>query len=604
MRGGILLATLCCALTGRAESTSAVNAATGKATSAGQFDVIVAGGSTAALAAAVAAAHSGARTALIEPTDWIGGQLTASGVPAIDEAWHTVRGADDHSDADDVNVAAIARLPANITPNFHALLQAIDDPGDCWVSRYCFCPNRFLQKQLLPLQAQCGGNLTVFLNAVIKRVEVDDSLGGGAPRLQSLTAIVRTPRPDLAASGYDRLPSQDLADWYSPHDSPRFTKRVVLFGEEREDAARNELKPSRSPVFIDATEWGEVLALSGGDYLQGAEETEGSLECRDRCGQATVFCFVEEFRREPASTSEPPARACGVERKNKTSPDDHTLGFGAYRDKPDAWKQIWTYRRIRGRGEPAPGDLCLQNWGYSSKLHEGGNDYPFGYLLLGRDAAARQRTDWQGGVDLAVMAAAEERAFAWHEWFRRHGPGGISPEQIVLQGEPLGTAHGLAKLPYIRDTRRSIGLDGFVLKMADLCGPAAQVTGTKFPDRAALGAYAADIHGLDGCELPDYLHAEHEPLPFTIPFRALTHAKFGNLLVAGKTMAQSFLANSATRLHPIEWSTGTAAGVAAAYMARTGKTSRAAYDSIPELQNLIRRQTPIDWTIPEKSGQN
>ena len=49
-------------------------------------DVIVAGGTTAALATALTAAREGARTCLLEPTDWPGGQLTASGVPAIDYA--------------------------------------------------------------------------------------------------------------------------------------------------------------------------------------------------------------------------------------------------------------------------------------------------------------------------------------------------------------------------------------------------------------------------------------------------------------------------------------------------------------------------------------
>src|SRR5689334_15320947 len=55
-----------------------------------RFDVVIAGGSTAAFAAAVAAAEAGARTCLIEPTDWVGGQLTASAVPAVDEAWHKI----------------------------------------------------------------------------------------------------------------------------------------------------------------------------------------------------------------------------------------------------------------------------------------------------------------------------------------------------------------------------------------------------------------------------------------------------------------------------------------------------------------------------------
>ena len=54
------------------------------------YDVVIAGGSTSAFAAAIAAAKSGAKTALLEPTDWVGGQLTSSGVPAVDEAWHKI----------------------------------------------------------------------------------------------------------------------------------------------------------------------------------------------------------------------------------------------------------------------------------------------------------------------------------------------------------------------------------------------------------------------------------------------------------------------------------------------------------------------------------
>jgi NADPH-dependent 2,4-dienoyl-CoA reductase/sulfur reductase-like enzyme len=49
-------------------------------------DVVVAGGSTAALAAAVAAARDDGQlhVCLTEPTDWLGGQMTSSGVPAFD----------------------------------------------------------------------------------------------------------------------------------------------------------------------------------------------------------------------------------------------------------------------------------------------------------------------------------------------------------------------------------------------------------------------------------------------------------------------------------------------------------------------------------------
>ncbi len=84
------------------------------------FDVVIAGGTTAAFAAAVSSAESGARTALIEPTDWVGGQLTASGVPAVDEAWHKVT---DPRTGQILNVSAIARKRENMTPNFRAMLE-------------------------------------------------------------------------------------------------------------------------------------------------------------------------------------------------------------------------------------------------------------------------------------------------------------------------------------------------------------------------------------------------------------------------------------------------------------------------------------------------
>ncbi|TWU23654.1 FAD-dependent oxidoreductase [Bythopirellula polymerisocia] len=551
--------------------TSPHNAKCAEPVELNDFDVVIAGGSTAAFAAALASANSGAKTALLEPTDWIGGQLTSSGVPAVDEAWHTILDVETKEPL--LNVAKIARDPRNITPSFRKSLEDIADCGDCWVSRFCFRPKLYLEQQLLPLQHEAGENLTVFLETVVKQVEVDAESG----QILSLTAIRRAPAEKLAAKGYDRLPSEDLPDWYSPEPSERFSKEVLRFGSHN----------GRPPVFVDATEWGELLALSGADYLLGAEDSEGEPNGHDHCGQATVFCFVQELHTRP-------------QQQMATDQDLSTFGYADYNNnKENPWELIWTYRRIHGQDKPAPGDLCLQNWGYSGRLKQGGNDYPFGFLFKTNADTEVELADWQGGIDLEVLSGAEQRAFGWHEWFRQNAPPPLEPDQITLNGAELGTGHGLAKLPYIRDTRRSIGLDGFVLKFDDLSGPASQVTGTQFPDRIALGAYAADIHPLVTCSYPAHTQAAHDTLPFYLPFRALTHYRFGNLLVTGKTMAQSFLANSATRLHPIEWSTGTAAGVAAAYMAETRQNSRQTLENIEKLQARVKVFTPIDWTIPD-----
>ncbi|HEX6963864.1 MAG TPA: FAD-dependent oxidoreductase [Lacipirellula sp.] len=535
------------------------------------FDVVIAGGSTAALAAAITACDEGARVALLEPTDWPGGQLTASGVPAVDEAWHKI--VDPQSGDVLLNVAQIARDPRNMTPLFRDMLVRTGNPGRGWVSRFCFEPRKFLEREIEPLLKARQERLRVFRETVVKRVEVDDR----GETIVALVAIQRTPRSGLAAGGYDVHLSADLKDWYDPEPSPRFAKRLLRF-QAKEDSPL-------STVFIDATEWGELLVLSGAPYLQGVEPEDGSLKSNDRCGQSTVFAVVQELH------------AHDVDEPDVAEPVEG-LGFGDYRDRDDAWQRIWTYRRIRGTDKaPRPGDLSLQNWGYSRRLREGGNDYPFGYLFKSRAAAAVERSDWHGGVDLGVMAAAERRALAWHEWFKRQAPDDIGAERISLNREVLGTAHGLSKLPYIRDTRRSIGLDNFILRFSDMSGSAQQQIGTKFHDRVALGAYPADVHRLASCEYPPYIDRAHDTLPFHIPLRALTNRQFKNLLVAGKTMAQSFLANSATRLHPIEWSSGAAGGVAAAAMAKSQITSRQLDERVGELQEQVRRYTPIDWQV-------
>lgn len=523
-------------------------------------DVVVAGGTTAAVAAAVAAADSGAKTCLVEPTEWVGGQLTASAVSAIDWAWHRVGSLD---------VGAAGKARANVTPNFFAMAESIGNPGGCWVSKNCYEPKQLLTGALGALVGRYtqAGTLLVLKQAVPKRVLMRDG------RIHKLVVVQREAKPGVAWGGYDRLPSEDVPDWYDPSPSARYDKRVVEL----------ESGYDRPAVFIDATEWGELLVLSGASYVQGVEAREGALDADERCGQATVFPFVE--RLEGAAVAERALPEATAE-----SRAFYSLSVGAGETAASKWDKIWRYRSVRGsRPQATTGDLSLQNW-------NPGNDYPFGYLFPTKARAAAERDDWKGGVDYAVMAGAERHAYGWHTFFRQAG--GDLGRRIVLDTSVLGTGHGLAKLPYIRDTRRSVGLGNFVLTSSDLRGPASQVTGKRFRDRIAIGAYAMDIHGLSGCRYPSYVQAAgHETLPFFIPFRALTNRDVSNLLVAGKTMAQTFLANSATRLHPIEWATGTAAGAAAAHMGRWGLSSQLAFDAIDDIQTLVRARTPIDWTI-------
>ena len=102
---------------------------------------------------------------------------------------------------------------------------------------------------------------------------------------------------------------------------------------------------------------------------------------------------------------------------------------------------------------------------------------------------------------------------------------------------------------------------------------------------------ATSIHSAQNTFLVDPSEMVPRPnstVPFFIPFRALTVAGAPNMLVAGKSMATSFLTNSVTRLHPNEWASGTAAGVAAAMMSALNLSSTEMAADVSGLQDRLR----------------
>jgi len=515
-------------------------------------DVIVAGGSTAALASALASAREQRVTCLLEPTDWPGGQMTSSGVSAIDFS---------HITAGGIPMGRESQREENLEQTFFKWMQALPgNPGGCWVSDKCYEPAPFVEKQIRPT-IDAEPYLKVFLNTVVKNVETKER------QIKSITAIQRA---HIKGTGYERYLSEDILDWYSSKDSKNFSKTVLTFSG----------RENQMPVVIDATEFGEVLVLSGSPWLQGTEDADGSLQNTDTCGQATVFPIAAVLNAEPVAEGNNPFPVEHPEFYNfKTS----SRVFG--------WDEIWTYRRLRGSSGTGPtaGDISMQNW-------NPGNDYPFGYLFLNKEKTTAQRSDWAGGVDVEVIKSAERHSIGWYYYFKSKAPESLQ-KRTARAWNIFGTGTGLSKMPYLRDTRRSIGLNDFVLKFSDLAASSpTDITGEQFPDRVGIGSYVADFHGLTTCKLPAYMN-KSATLPFFIPFRALTNKSFDNLLVAGKTMAQSFHANAATRLHPIEWSSGIAAGVAAAHMNQYQISSELALKNIADIQARIAKRQPINWTL-------
>jgi hypothetical protein len=564
-------------------------------------DVIVAGGSLSAVAAAVTAANVSAalRVCLLEPTDWVGGQLTTSAVPAVDFG-------PSNGVAINIPTSFAAWLFGPTMPN-------TTNPGHCWVSKKCFDPRAAVDAFLVPLLARFP-NVRVFYNTAVSFARRDAASGA----LLGVTAVQRAPRAGVDV--WAETASAQLADWYDSADSPRFTKAVLDF-----------VLPPGGGAVVEATEFGDVLATSGLPFAQGIEvPAEASRGYLSTCGQGTTVPFYATYGRVPAP-----------------SPDPWPPGSGegdAFAQQGMSWDRDWTYRRVDARAGSdanagAPGETSVINVG-------GGNDIGAAYLFFGLDSAelAEQRSapfKWRGGVNTTALAMAEQRAYGFYHWFKANASGAIKGDAsrfISLNASLAGTTHGLAKLPYLRDARRSAGgLGGFrvykdnltlpgVWKRAAFAwdvrlthyapraspatasltiphtpNPVAHPTALNQQDRIGIGQYFyADIHKEDAsfCPYPDYIKAGAAVLPYFIPFRALTVDGAPNLLVSGKNMATSFFAGAAMRLHPEEWVSGVAAGFAAGTMATQSWTTADVLAHVADVRaGLAAMGSPQNWTL-------
>jgi len=208
-------------------------------------ELLIVGGTTSAFGAILSASKIlNVRTCLLEPTDWVGGQLTAELLSAPDYAGFVLR---DNATNFTLDVGAINRQLNNRNPLFAKMLDVLGDTGKCWVSPWCSIPSLFHSNAELPEVNNTG----IFYNTVIKRVAKDAS----GRRITQVDAIQRTPRE---TEDRCRFLSEELPDWYSKADSAWFTKTELSF--------------TNFQFVMEGTSWGEVLALSNASYLQGLME--------------------------------------------------------------------------------------------------------------------------------------------------------------------------------------------------------------------------------------------------------------------------------------------------------------------------------------------
>lgn len=548
------------------------------------FDIIINGGSFGAVASALEAARIApdARILFIEPTDMPGGQATSQGVSAIDNPWHEpaaslMRNYPELYYASDYLefIDALKNIPVG-APGY-----GMAPDGTSWVSRHSYDP----RTAVWILESMLGSHpgITVFKNTVVHNLSIQELPSGKF--ISSIGIIKRSP----SVSWEDRFLSEEIHDWYDVTDSYYYTK--TLYRIQRE---------SGFPVFIDASELGDLIVLSGADYTVGRERsteylnTDGSVPEMDEGGsQAFVFPFCMTDASVPDSEDI---------LKIPFSDFDHWYNLrdiSYFSLRNFTWERVWSYRRIKNGGlnwqfdNVNQGDVSMQNW-------EPGNDYVWGSFLKNKIDSVSE-SPWKGGLVLSHLRNSEMHALAWYFYMKAHRTS--TWDTAFIHGDhPLNmmnTKHGLSRFPYIRGTRRIIGFEGFRITeryFSDTEDPNwNHGTSFRFYDSVGIGSYAVDIH--PSLDSEGIVPSISKPAPFYIPLRSLISRNISNLLAGGKLYATTYITNAAYRLHPIEWSAGSAAGNAAAYMFLNSipNSDLMIYENLRSIQSSISENSPISW---------
>ena len=520
-------------------------------------DLVIAGGGLGGFAAAMAALRLDQSVILTEETDWIGGQMTQQGLSCPDEhQWIETHGATQLYR--DFRLAVREYYKRNYPLTESARSRSNLNPGDGSVSRLCHEPRVAL----------------AILNNMI------------APYLSS---------GKLKLLLEHKIVSADVSG-----------NKVHALKARRTNKDKNEIWLT-APYFIDATEMGDLLPLTGTEYVTGSESRNETRELHavekadPANNQAITYCFAMDYVPEANNIIDKPAQydfwrnyipkldspwsgnLLDLAYSDSKTLKPKKLGFHPEGIATGNALNLWNYRRIINKSNFNPktysGDITIVNWPQ--------NDYFLGNLIGANDKEFKKHTERAKQLSLSL--------FYWLQTEVPRSDGRKGWPGLRLRGDVMGTEDGLAKYPYIRESRRikavftvleeHVGLENRLL----ITGKKSEKIAANFFDSVGTGYYHIDLHpSVSGNNYIDF-----GSLPFQIPLGALLPVRMENLIPANKNIGTTHITNGCYRLHPVEWSIGEAAGLLVTYALNKKIIPRAVrenQDTLEDFQNFVRSQ--------------
>jgi hypothetical protein len=502
---------------------------------------------------------------MTEETDWVGGQLTSQCVPPDEHPW-------------------------------------IESFGGTALYRSYRSRVREFYRRNFPLTA-----------ALRDREHFNP--GGG-----SVSRLTHEPRVSLAVL------EEMLAPWIGGGQLVLLLEHKPVAAETNRDDVRavtvRSLRTSRTATvraryFLDATEQGDLLPLTKTEYVTGYESRRqtGEIRAPEQAQPANIqsftVCFAigyDKSRPEPIEKPEEyafwrdyvpdlkpawPGKLLDWTMSHPITLKPRPMGFNP--EPPYATVEgqpnLWIYRRIAAKEHFLPGtyssDISLVNWPQ--------NDYWLGSLHEVPDEEAARH-----------LRRAKQLSLSLLYWMQTEAPrpdGGQGYPGLYLRHDQTGTEDGLAKYPYIRESRRiqaeftvtdqHVGTE---MRMKLTGKSREDVAAESFSDSVGVGSYRIDLHPSSGGD--NYIDVSS--LPFQIPLGSLIPKRVENLLPACKNLGVSHITNGCYRLHPVEWNIGESAGYLAAYAVRNGVPPRQVRNDrkrLEDFRNWIMQQG-VETTWP------
>lgn len=489
---------------------------------AGVYDVVISGAGTGGWAAAVQAARLGARVLLLEETDWIGGQMSCAGVTTMDE--------------DSVWMKFPVR-ERGIYREFHESMAVFYQSlnKDPFVAYYGY-----------PDQLE-GGYEPKVTRAVLYGF-IQDVRG----QSKTLDLSLRTHVVSVQKSGNS------------------VTGVTVEFQDEDGTTRKN----IACKVLVDATEYGDIIPLTGARYRVGnttSDHPDMAALVQDHTWTAILREYPDGVPEHLQIKEPPPGYETGSGRRYRNYTRDGMMLWGAAGQNIKGrrnWRVYFAWRGMSDSDSPLTGERSRLR--HTQCGVNGGNDYQVTAGTI-EEIDRRLRDEREGiyktlGVlyyfqqELGVnWSLAEDEGY--DTFYNRE-----KMKKLNLRPDLEKLAVYLPQQPYVRECRRIMGVETLVAKDLTRFEKAKHVTTS-----VAMGDYFMD---LDHGETSHAVETDLDPVdsgelprgggPFQVPFEVFIPEKIDGFIPAEKNISQSRLANGATRLQPITMLTGQAAGTIAA----------------------------------------